>query len=74
MRTTLNLDDDLLRVLRSMAEEEQRSIGEVVTDLVRKALAPAPATLDEGGFPIFDVSDAAPPLTLDRVRRALEDD
>ena len=38
MRTTLNLDDDVLAVVRERARREGRSVGEVLSDLARQAL------------------------------------
>jgi hypothetical protein len=73
MRTTLNLDDDLLRVLRSIAEGEERSIGEVASDLIRRALRPEVPNIAVDGFPVFEVSEEAEPLTPERVREALEE-
>ena len=45
MRTTLTLDDDLLEIARQMAEAQSKTIGEVVSSLLRKALTP-PSTLE----------------------------
>lgn len=73
MRTTLNLDDDLLRVLRSIAADEERTIGEVVSEMIRRALRPEVPDLEAGGFPVFEVSDGAPRLTPEQVREALEE-
>ncbi len=39
-RTTLALDDDLLKRLKETAARERRTVGEVVNDLLRQALAP----------------------------------
>jgi hypothetical protein len=39
MRTTLNLDDDVLAAARSIAAARNQTIGKVVSDLVRKSLA-----------------------------------
>jgi hypothetical protein len=74
MRTTLHIDDDVLAAARGLAEAENRTLGEVVTRLARKGLAPRPQTAEDAGFPVFAVSAAAPPLTLETVRQALEDD
>jgi hypothetical protein len=41
MRTTLDLDDDVLQAAKEMAEAFDRTTGQVVSDLVRKALQPA---------------------------------
>ena len=43
MRTTLSIDDDLLQAAKHMAEAQRKTLGEVVSDLVRKALAPVDA-------------------------------
>jgi plasmid stability protein len=56
MRTTLNLDDDVLAVVRERARRERRSVGEVLSDLARQALtgrepaAAAPAGAEFHGF------------------------
>ena len=46
MRTTLSVDDDLLVIIKEMAVEEGKSAGEVVSNLVRKALAPGEMVQD----------------------------
>ena len=43
MRTTLAIDDDVLAAARGLAERQKRSLGEVVSDLARKALMSAPS-------------------------------
>ncbi len=42
MRTTIALDDDLLRRLKHEAAEQGRTLAAVVNDLLRRALAPPP--------------------------------
>lgn len=74
MRTTLNIDDDLLRAARAIAEERGITIGEAVSDLLREALRPPRVEYEESGFPVFHVSEDAPPLTPDDVERALADE
>lgn len=74
MRTTLRIDDDVLKAARALAEAENRSIGEVVSDLARKGLRPDPQTRTDRGFPVFDVPEDIPPLTLEDVERALDDE
>jgi hypothetical protein len=39
MRTTLDLDDDILAAARSIAAARKQTMGKVVSDLVRKRLA-----------------------------------
>jgi hypothetical protein len=74
MRTTINIDDDVLAAARALADQEGRALGTVVSELIRRGLEPRTTyRVDEGAFPTFEVSDAAPPISLDTVRRALED-
>jgi hypothetical protein len=39
MRTTLTIDDDLLRQLKEESARQRKTLGAVVTDLLRQALA-----------------------------------
>ncbi|MGQ0776968.1 MAG: CopG family transcriptional regulator [Pseudonocardiales bacterium] len=39
MRTTLNLDEDILLAVKERARRERRSVGEVLSELARQALA-----------------------------------
>lgn len=71
MRTTLSIDDDVLEDARGIARAEGRSLGEVVTDLLRRSLAPAGIRVRDG-FPAFDVPADAPPITTEQVAAALE--
>ena len=42
MRTTLDIADDVLRAARELARREHRTVGEVVSDLARRALNATP--------------------------------
>ena len=49
MRTTLAIDDDALFAAKALAEHQNRSVGQVVSDLIRKGLdRPEPATYKNG--------------------------
>ena len=74
MRTTLQIDDDVLEASRSLAEAEGRTLGQVVSRLARRGLAPRPQETTDSGFPVFSVSAGAPPITLEMVKRASEED
>jgi hypothetical protein len=74
VRTTLNLDDDIAEAARALAEAERRSLGEVVSDLARRGLAPRPIEPDdEHGFPVFRVDAEAPLITADMVQAGLDE-
>jgi hypothetical protein len=74
MRTTLNLDDDVYRAAKRLAQAEQKSIGEVISRLARRALAPNPRISESNEFPVFSVSPEAAPITNEMVKAAIEDD
>ena len=42
MRTTLDIDDDVLRAAKDLARREKKTAGAVISELVRKALGGAP--------------------------------
>ena len=74
MRTTLRIDEDVLRAARSLARSEGRRLGEVVSELARKGLRPSPPRRrGRSGLPTFDVPAGTAPLTSEMVRGALED-
>ena len=70
MRTTLNIDDEILEAAKSIAGERNLSVGAVLSDLARRGLQPKGAAgRKRRGFPVFEVSDDGTVLTLDRVKR-----
>ena len=74
MRTTLQLDDDILASARHLAALEEKTLGQMISELVRKALTPKPQETEHQRFPVFSVSPDAPPITLEMVQRASEDE
>ena len=70
MRTTLNIDDEILEAARSLADERDVSVGTVLSELARRGLRQRPAPHEtRNGFPLFGVSRDGTPLTLSRVKR-----
>jgi hypothetical protein len=53
MRTTLNLDDDLVLVARQLARRRGATMGEVVSQLARQALESKAAPKMLNGVPLF---------------------
>ncbi len=73
MRTTIDLDDDLLSALKPVAAAEGRSLGRVVSDLVRSALRADRGSVVETGFPVFALPADARLFGPDEVARALDE-
>ena len=72
MRTTLDLDTDIMDLARALADSRQISLGKAVSCLARRgAITPAPTGL-KNGFRTFLVPPGTPTFGLDDVRAALD--
>jgi len=67
MRTTLNLDDDVLAGLKEYADRRSLALGKAASDLVRRGLSVPIPTRMENGFVLFDVPPG-PKTTSERVK------
>lgn len=47
MRTTLDIDEDVLRAAKEIARRQRKTAGAVISELTRKALTAAPSTARE---------------------------
>ncbi len=73
MRTTLDLDDDVLAASRELARMRGESVGSVVSSLVRRALRPASVEVVDG-LPLIRANPDSPLITSEDVRAALDDE
>ena len=55
MRTTLDIDDDVLQAAKELAEARGTTAGKMLSSLARKGLAPAPspAAATRNGVPVL---------------------
>ncbi len=75
MRTTLNLDDDILATAKSIAAQQRKPLGEVISSLVRRALKPTGKSKPtRNGIPLFPIAKNAGKVTPEIVNELLEDD
>ncbi len=73
MRTTVDLDEDVVQVARDLAQEREQSLGRVLSDLVRRGLQPAATPgVRRGSIPILPRKPGARPVTARIVRNLLE--
>lgn len=81
MRTTLDIDDDILAAAKDLAKVERKTMGEIISELARKGLtAPAPTGLAEAAqtpfllddWPMFPRRDGGI-VTTDLIRRIEEE-
>ncbi len=75
MRTTVDLDEDVLRVAKHLAEEREQSLGRVLSDLIRRGLQPSKKiAVRHGIIPTLTRKPGAKPVTSQAVRELLEID
>ena len=56
MRTTLAIDDDVLMAAKGLAAKQHKSVGEVISMLVRQALQPTTVSSNVcNGVPLLSV-------------------
>ena len=72
MRTTVNIDDDVLAVARALADRRRSSLGSALSELARRGFKAATVS-DEDGVPVFRVASDAGPITSEDVQGALDD-
>jgi hypothetical protein len=69
MRTTLKIDDDILEAARTLARHQKTSVGEVISDLARQSLDPAPVFNTRNGIPQLPRRGKGKPVTMELVNR-----
>jgi hypothetical protein len=76
MRTTLDIDDDVLSAVKELAEMRRKTAGQLISELVRDALIPRRHYKERNGVPIIQRPPGTPRriVTTADVRRLQEDD
>lgn len=69
MRTTLEIDEDVMRITQEIAERDGVSVGKVVSQLVRLALNNQPKVMTRNGIPLFPLRVEAGSATLEIVNQ-----
>jgi hypothetical protein len=68
VRTTLSLDDDLMRLVRRYAESRSLALGKAVSELVRRGFSAERPTRVVNGLRVFDLPPDSPKVTTKSVR------
>jgi len=69
MRTTLDLDEDILGLAKQLAAQRGLSAGKVISNLVRQALEPKKQLRTRNGVPLFESKPGAKRPNLALVNR-----
>ena len=74
MRTTLDLDEDILQAAKEIATTRGTTAGKVLSELARKGLAPTRSARVRNGVPVLPRRAASAPRPTLRFVNALRDD
>ena len=70
MRTTLDVDPDILAAIKEIAESRRSTAGKVLSDLARRALTPGDGPPVRNGVPVLpSAGPGAPRASMDLVNR-----
>lgn len=69
MRTTLDLEEDVLLAVKEIARRREMTMGKVFSDLVRQALTKEASGGMRNGVPLFPVQPDARVVTLEIVNQ-----
>jgi hypothetical protein len=68
MRTTLDIDEDVLQAAKELADLRGSTAGKILSELARKGLEPARGTRVRNGVPLMPPqARGTPPMTMARV-------
>lgn len=68
MKTTLNLDDDLLTLVKQYAKRRSITLGQAVSELVRRGIDARPTTRIVNGLQVVDLLPSSPKVTSKKIR------
>jgi hypothetical protein len=69
MRTTVDLEEDVLLAAKEIARQRGNTVGRVISDLARQALTQKAPGSTKHGLPLFPVQPDAGVVTLELVNR-----
>ena len=73
MRTTLDLEEDVLLAAKEIARQRGTTVGKVLSDLARQSLTKESVGTTRDGLPLFPVQPNAGVATLELVNRLRDD-
>jgi hypothetical protein len=76
MRTTLEIEDDVMEAARQLARLKNQGVGKALSDLARRGLVPesTPTVEIRHGIPTWTHGPGAVPVTSELVRNLADDE
>ena len=72
-RTTLQLEEDVMRIAKAHAERHRLTLGQAVSDLLRKAAERPLVTEERSGLHVLRLNRRSPKITAARVDELRQD-
>lgn len=72
MRTTLDIENDVLDCAKALAAARGVSVGAALSELARRGVAARTSLSLRNGFPVFQIPAGTPKFGLDEVAAALQ--
>jgi hypothetical protein len=69
MRTTLDIEEDILFAAKEIARQKGSTLGKVLSDLARQALTQPASSRTRQGLPLFPVQPKAGIVTMEFVNQ-----
>ena len=66
----MNIDDDLIQILKSMADHRKVSLGRAASEILRTGLERRTSYIIDEGLPSFEVREDARIITMDDIKSA----
>ncbi len=70
MRTTLNIEDEVLSTLKEYAEKRDLSLGQAASDLINLGVESLPKFKIKNGFALLERPAGSPPITPEMLTAA----
>jgi hypothetical protein len=74
MRTTLDLDEDVLQAAKELAAARKSTAGKVLSELARRGLQPPRSARTRNGVPLLPARRAGAPRTTMKLVNDLRDE
>jgi hypothetical protein len=76
MRTTLEIDDDVIQAAKELARLKNQGLGRAISELARRGLMPETAPVVEfcDGIPVWKHGPGAVTVTSDMVRNLADEE
>lgn len=75
VNATVDIDDDLLLVVREIAQQRNSTVGREISRLLREVLQPKSFAVEyRDGIPVLPHRPHGPVVTVELVNRLLEED